>query len=175
MAFQSITSGSYTVHPSANDVASTTGDGSYVKETILTDLLDAIASGDWIVQGFGYNTSSGLTATFDGGQAVIGGYLISRSGTFNLTLTDGAGPGLPANNHVYLTFSVDSNDNVDSWGVEVNTTGTAPTGVPGYAKLAIIEVESGAVTDVDESMAPTTHPLDNSAAGDLSLVYAIIF
>ena len=175
MAFQSITSGSYTVHPSANDVASTTGDGSYVKETILTDLLDAIASGDWIVDGFGYNTSSGLTATFDGGTAVIGGYLVSRSGTFNFTLADGTGPGLPSNNHVYLTFAVDSNDNVTSWGVEVNTSGTPPTGVPGYVKLAVIEVESGTVQDVDESMAPTTHPLDNASVGDLSLVYAIIF
>lgn len=152
MAYQSVTTGTYYVHPSANDVASTAGDGSYVKETILTDLLDSIAGGDWIVSGFDYASDSGLTVTCNGGTAVIGGYLISRSGTFSFTVTNGV------RNHVYLTFAIDSNQNVASWGVEVASSATPPTGVPGYVKILEVEVAGGAVVSADD-VRTTTHPL----------------
>lgn len=162
MAFQSVTSGVYTVHPSANDVASTTGDGSYLKETLITDLLDAIGGqNDWVVSGFDYASASGLTATMNAGTAVIAGYYVSRTGTWDVTLAD------DSTNHVWLTFSVDGSNNVNAWGAEVNTTGTAPTGVPGYIKLATITTVSGAVTaNTDERT--TTHPLDEANADNIT-------
>ena len=157
MAFQSITTGTYTVHPSANDVASTTGDGSYLKETLITDLLEQVSGGgSWIVSGFDYASASGLTATFNAGTAIINGYLVSRVGTFDVTLED------DVTNHVWLTFSVDGSNNVTAWGLEINSTNTVPTGVPGYVKLATITTVSGAVTaSTDERT--TTHPLDQSS------------
>jgi len=162
MAFQSVTSGVYTVHPSANDVASTSGDGSYLKETLITDLLDAIGGqNDWVLSGFDYASASGLTATMNAGTAVIAGYYVSRTGTWDITLAD------DSTNHVWLTFSVDGSNNVSAWGAEVNTTGTAPTGVPGYIKLATITTVSGSVTgNTDERT--TTHPLDEANADNIT-------
>ena len=162
MAFQSVTSGVYTVHPSANDIASTTGDGSYLKETLITDLLDAIGGqNDWILSGFDYASASGLTATMNAGTAIIAGYYVSRTGTWDITLAD------DSTNHVWLTFSVDGSNNVSAWGAEVNTTGTAPTGVPGYVKLATITTVSGAVTATTDERT-TTHPLDEANADNIT-------
>lgn len=139
MSFQAITTGTYTVFPTANDVASTTGDGKLVKETVLITLLDLMNAGkDWIVTGFDYASAAGLVATFNAGTAIIKGYYFSRVGTFTATLT------ASQTNHIYLTYAVDGDNNITSWGIEVNTSGTPPS--TNYVKLEELVTNGSTVT-----------------------------
>jgi len=144
MAFQSITTGTYTIFPTANDIASTTNDGKLGKETTFVSLFDAMNDGkDWIISGFDYASASGLTATFNGGFALIKGYWFRRVGTFEATLT------ASQTNHVWLTYTVDGDNNIDAWGLEVNITGTPPAST-NYVKLAELTTDGSTVTsDVD--------------------------
>jgi hypothetical protein len=162
MAFNAITTGTYAVNPSANDVASTTGDGKYLKETLLTDLLDAITTGDFIVSGFDYASAASLVCTFNGGSAIIGGYWLTRTGTFTATVAD------EATNDVYLTFAVDGSNNVTGWGLEINATATAPTSVPGYVHIATIVTTGGSVSGAPTDQRTTAHPLEESDAANIT-------
>lgn len=154
----------YRIHPSNNDVASTAGKGSQASEELLTALLNRMhGSGSWVVSGFDYNTATGLTATFNAGEAVIEGHHVVATGTFTVALEDSA------TNHIWLTWS-ETSDRATALGI-YNATSDAPPSTP-YTKIATVTTSGGNVTgntDLRDTTQPTEVAFDASPqlGGDL--------
>jgi hypothetical protein len=141
----------YTVHPSARDVASTAGNGATAKEVEFAALIDAVMNGgDWVVSGFDYASAVGLTATFNAGIAILAGRRVYSTGTFTVGLA------ASVTNHIYLTWTADGNGNATALGVECNSTGTPPSTPYLYLRTLITD-GSGVTGGADQRSTSTPY------------------
>ncbi len=122
-----------------NDVSAVAGQGRYLTEQSLADVLEIL--GSFVLSGLTLPTSVSLTSTMAAGVAFVKGYRVTTTAT-NLTF------GASATSYVWLELVKDGSDLVTKAVFEILTT-TTPTR-PDFVPLCVVTTSGSAITAVQD-------------------------